>query len=375
MEINKNVLKNDEKAVYGLRTLYGKYGYTQFKMNKFEEYDLYVRNKDFLVSDSVITFTDTMGRLMALKPDVTLSIIKNTKDVDGCVQKLYYNENVYRISKGTHDFKEIMQAGLECIGDIDLYNICEVIMLARESLNIISPEFLMDISHLGLLDSLTDEITEDSRIKNKILSYVSEKNFHSLRELIISENCKEEKAEFFIDIVSSYGKLSEVIDKLKEKNLSEQSMKYLSELIRIYEILKAFDAEDNINFDFSIVNNMNYYNGIVFQGFVKKVPESILSGGQYDKLMSKMGKKSKAIGFAVYLDLLERMNEKDSNYDADIVLLYDKETKEETVVKTTKMLMENGKSVIALKSVPENIKCKQLLKIGKGGIEIIETDN
>ena len=77
---NFNVLKNDEKAIFKLRTIYQKYGYTQYKMSKFEEYDLYVRNKKFLVSDNIITFTDTDGKLMALKPDVTLSIIKNTKD-------------------------------------------------------------------------------------------------------------------------------------------------------------------------------------------------------------------------------------------------------------------------------------------------------
>ena len=74
--INK-VLSGSEKAVYALRSLYTSYGYVQYKMSKFEEYDLYVRNKDFLVSDAVITFTDTDGKLLALKPDVTLSIIKN----------------------------------------------------------------------------------------------------------------------------------------------------------------------------------------------------------------------------------------------------------------------------------------------------------
>ena len=94
MNIDYSVLKNDERAIFGLRSLYSRYGYSQYKMNKFEEYDLYVRNKDFLVSDNIITFTDTSGKLMALKPDVTLSIIKNGKDVPGVLEKVYYDENV-----------------------------------------------------------------------------------------------------------------------------------------------------------------------------------------------------------------------------------------------------------------------------------------
>ena len=104
----KYPLKPEERVLYALRGLYRQYGYSQFKMGKFEEYDLYVRNKDFLVSDGIITFTDTDGRLMALKPDVTLSIIKNARVAPGCVQKLYYNENVYRVSGSTHCFKEII---------------------------------------------------------------------------------------------------------------------------------------------------------------------------------------------------------------------------------------------------------------------------
>ena len=74
---NVQFLKDDEKAILSFRSLYQKYGYLPYKMSKFEEYDLYVKNKDFLVSDSVITFNDTNGKLLALKPDVTLSIIKN----------------------------------------------------------------------------------------------------------------------------------------------------------------------------------------------------------------------------------------------------------------------------------------------------------
>ena len=77
-----------------LSQIYQEFGYQAYAMSKFEEYELYLRNKEFLVSDRVLTFTDTDGRLMALKPDVTLSIIKNTSDHEMGVQKLYYHEHV-----------------------------------------------------------------------------------------------------------------------------------------------------------------------------------------------------------------------------------------------------------------------------------------
>ena len=175
-------LKPEERVLFALRGLYQQYGYSPFKMGKFEEYDLYVRNKDFLVSDGVITFTDTDGRLMALKPDVTLSIIKNTREAPGCVQKLCYSENVYRISGSTRCFKEIMQTGLECIGDVDLYNLCEVITLAAESLRVIDERCVLDLSHMGVVAALVDALAPDAETREQLIGCIGQKNAATIVE-------------------------------------------------------------------------------------------------------------------------------------------------------------------------------------------------
>ena len=180
-------LSFQEKVIFGLRALYRSYGYTQYKMSKFEEYDLYAKNKDFLISDSVITFTDTNGKLMALKPDVTLSIIKNIKDRNDGVQKLFYNENVYRISKGNQSYKEIMQVGLECIGDIGCEDIRQVIILAAKSLKSISQDCVLNITDLDLLSQVLEGI-EVSDVKTAdVLKCVEEKNEDGLKKLGIPE--------------------------------------------------------------------------------------------------------------------------------------------------------------------------------------------
>ena len=53
-----------EKLLFRLRMLYRQYGYQPYRMSKFEKYELYAGNKDFLVSDRVITFNDTNGDLL-----------------------------------------------------------------------------------------------------------------------------------------------------------------------------------------------------------------------------------------------------------------------------------------------------------------------
>ncbi|MBR5731016.1 MAG: ATP phosphoribosyltransferase regulatory subunit, partial [Firmicutes bacterium] len=140
----RSVLTPQEELVFELRELFEENGFRRFRMSKFEDYDLYSRYKDFLVSDAVISFTDTGGALKALKPDVTLSILKSARPAAGETEKLYYNESVYRPADGS--FKEMTQCGLECIGALDDQNVLEVVSLAAMSLARISPDYVLSIS-------------------------------------------------------------------------------------------------------------------------------------------------------------------------------------------------------------------------------------
>ena len=56
MNFQSDIIRGDEKAVFSFLSLYSSFGFKQFRMSKFEEYDLYVKNKDFLVSNEVITW-------------------------------------------------------------------------------------------------------------------------------------------------------------------------------------------------------------------------------------------------------------------------------------------------------------------------------
>lgn len=369
MRISNAVLKNDEKAIFGLRDLYQKYGYSQFKMSKFEPYDLYVRNKDFLVSEDIITFTDTSGKLMALKPDVTLSIIKNTPDAPDFVQKVYYNENVYRTERSSGGFKEIMQLGLECIGKTDIYCVSEVLMLAAESLASISEDFVLDISHMGIISPLLDTLGVSHSGKAEILKCLGEKNEHGILAVCQREGLA---SEHLTALVNTYGSLEKVLPLLDKIEIPENSAA-VEELRQALSLLMKCGFGDRIRIDFSVICDMNYYNGFVFKGFINGLSSGILSGGQYGALMEKMGKKAGAIGFALYLDMLEQLPSEASGYDVDTVLLYDDNANLDALTEAIGLLTANGKSVMAQRSVPEKIKYKQLLKLQERGVEILET--
>ncbi len=296
------VLTREEKAVYALRSIFKSAGYTLYKMSKFEEYDLYARNKDFLISDNIITFTDTDGRLLALKPDVTLSIIKNYRETDG-TERLFYNENVYRVSRGTGSYREIMQAGLECIGNVKESDIKEVISLAGASLAAISPEYVLEVSSLDAVSAVLDYFGIVGEDKKRALGYLGEKNTKGLislsREIGLGADAEEKLAM----LVGLYGRAKDVIPKLDALRVSEAASRAIDALSRAVE-----ESLDSVNIDFSLLGDMKYYNGIAFSGFVSGIPTAVLRGGQYDRLLERIGKKCRAIGFAVYLDELESLS-------------------------------------------------------------------
>ena len=304
MNIDQSILKFEEKVIFTLRSLYSGYGYKQFKMSKFEEYDLYSKNKDFLVSDGVITFNDTNGKLLALKPDVTLSIIKNSNDTKGITEKYYYNENVYRISETSHTYKEIVQTGLECIGDIDKNELFEVTELAIKSLEKINKNFVLHISDIGLLNLILSEYGIDEDIKPQVITSITEKNSGKLKKLLNKDGFKAINL-----LIQSFSSFEVSISNLRAIAKSKASLEAVSQLDDICKYLSSKGYENNIAIDFSISKNDSYYSGIIFKGFINGLSSHILSGGQYDKLMKRMNRNSGAIGFAVYLDSLERVSE------------------------------------------------------------------
>lgn len=371
MTLPKMLLKKEEEVIFRLRALFEQFGYKKYKMSKFEEYDFYAENRNFLSSENILTFSGLDGKLLALKPDVTLSIVKNTKGSYEIPERVYYNENVYRVRKGAGEYKEIMQVGLEYIGEVDRYATLEVIRLAQKSLTIISDAYIMDISHMGFVMGMIEQLGLSNSQNEAFLKGISEKNTHGIQALCQQFGVKKELENALVEVASLYGSMEENLPKAKAICFNKKMELALEELEAVYYALKANGGSENLNLDFSVVNGMDYYNGIIFQGFVQGVPNSILSGGRYDNLVHKLGKNSDAIGFAVYLDLLERYESLQKEYDTDILLLYEENTDTAALLKAVEMLTDNGQSVMVQKQNNQTVKYRQLWCMRERGLEII----
>ena len=359
-------LKPDERATLELRGLYEKYGYKKYKIGKFEEYSLYATNRGFLIGDKVLTFTDLDGRLLAMKPDVTLSVINNTAATKENSEKLYYIENVYRENRENHCFKEINQMGLEYMGHINKHSILEVMTLAAKSLKTIDPDYLLEISHMHYTLDLLEALELEEGAYLEILNNIRRKNMTGIAQAAERAGLDEKQTELLRQIPFLYGEMGATIKKAKALAIDDSMVRDVEELQEYCSALKSLGYAKNIQLDLSMVNDIDYYNGIIFRGYIRNLPGCVLAGGQYDKAMQLLGKDAGAVGFAIYLDELTKGKPQTSRYDVDALLLYSEDISPVEVIRAAKKLQKEGMSVRAETDVPSGLRYRYKYSIREG---------
>ena len=306
MEFSLANLQPKERASFALRALYEAAGCRKYHMGRFEEYGLYQENRSFLSSEQVITFTDLDGRLLALKPDVTLSIAKTAQPAPGETLRYYYHENVYRPSVESHTFKEISQMGLEMLGAVGEAQVQQAVCLAARSLDALGADWVLEVSHMAYLFGLFDALGVPDAARAKLLEKLREKNAHELRAAAGAAGLADAAADILCSVLNLCGSYADTLAKAAALCRNDAMRAAVAELEALAVPLEK--AGGVIRLDMTLAGEMEYYNGLVFQGYLKALPRPLLKGGRYDLLMQKFTPGAGAIGFAVYLDELDRLS-------------------------------------------------------------------
>ncbi|MEE0801636.1 MAG: ATP phosphoribosyltransferase [Gemmiger sp.] len=295
-----------ERSTLRLRVLYEKAGYRKFRCSRFEEYSLYQQNERFLADAQVITFTDLDGHLRAIRPDVTLSIAKNAQPAPGECKKYYYTEQICRPSRESHTFAEISQMGLECIGAVGPAEQAEVLRLALQSLAVLEVPVVLELSHMGFVTALLDAVGVDPAVRPRLLELLRDKNAHELCAEARRAGLSAEAVRELGAILTLHGPLAATLQAARTHCCCAGQRAALDELEALCGALGP--EGEGIQLDLSLAGDMEYYNGLVFSGYVDGVPRAVLKGGRYDLLARRFTPGACALGFAMYLDELERLN-------------------------------------------------------------------
>ena len=353
----------EERISLELTRLYRSRGYTEFRMRKFEEYALYFENKNFLRSGDVLTFTDREGKLLALKPDVTLSIIKNTKASPDNPEKYYYREKVYRLEKHSREFREITQIGLENIAVPDGVGEAETVLLALKTLETVDRESVLVLSHMGIAEGILDLLgAGEGEVRERLLEALRAKNAHDFSRILAQRGLSEERIAAAVGLLRK-GSFEEQLTRLGTFSTSEEVAGAVSELKQLLGILRKCGYGNRVRLDLSLTNDLDYYNGVIFQGYVRRAPHPVLSGGRYDRLAAKFAPGIGSIGFAMYLSELTAYYGTGPE-EADCLLLYGEEDDPYEVLKRAEELRAGGRSVRVEQKVPAGFRAAETVRFG-----------
>lgn len=362
MEKMVAVLRAEERAVLSIRALYESHGYKKYKVSKFEEYGFFERHKNFLSGEHILSFTDLDGRLLALKPDITLSIIKHSRADNGYGERLYYLESIYRESAESGTFRETSQIGLEYLGPVDTFVSAETVQLAGDSLAAFDKPYLLELGHMGFVTGLLDDMQLDSDIYFEILRCLRANSPHELEVICRQGGLHDEERKALTHLSTLAGPFGETLAKAKGIVRNEQMEAALEELKKTADAAGDM-AGGRLQVDLTMINDTRYYNGLLLAGYLEEVPRQVLAGGRYDYMMASLGKKTSGLGFAIYLDTLEDILAPSHEYDVDAVVLYGDQNRAADVLAAVDTLADSGYTVLPCRQIPPKLRYKKSYRV------------
>jgi len=294
-------------------------GYEEIETPSFEYYDVFMHDSVPYVQENMIKFFDSRGRILALRPDMTGPIARmaaTKMDAEGHAARLCYIGNVYGYKSGSQR-AEFTQAGIELIGEKSAEADAEVIALAIQALLSAGLySFKIDIGQVAYFKAIAEGAGLDEEQKERVRMLVDSKNSVELEYELSRMKLDGEVKRSLLELTGMFGGI-EVLEQAGRMAANEKCSGAVGNLKDVYGILKDYGFEDYISIDFGLLNNFNYYSGIIFRGIAQGIGVPLLSGGRYDMLLAEFGKELPATGFAMGInELLTVLGKQDAGKES-----------------------------------------------------------
>jgi len=303
----QDILPGEFRILEGIRSRLAKKfercGYRPVMSAALEYYDTYSQIKNSIPQERMFKLTDTDGKLLVLRPDMTLSIarIAATKLPSECMRLCYFADKWDLQSAGGLSAREIYQAGVECLGEKGAFSDAQAIAFAVECLKETGlDDFIIDVGHVGYFKGLLEECGLSDAEAEEVRSYIDAKDGMNAERVLRRAGADAQALNAVTALPALFGG-AEVLSRaetLTENRRARDSIRHLKE---VYALLEKMGYGKYVCFDLGTVKRLSYYSGIVFSGLVRELGAPVLDGGRYDGLADEFGKHIPAVGFAMGL--------------------------------------------------------------------------
>lgn len=318
-----------------LRKIYKYSGFSEIISPTIEFYDVFNSNIQAIPQEKMYKLFDNLGRILVLRPDMTTPIgrITGTKMKD-CTYplKLCYTANIFRVNEKLNGKRgEITQSGIEIIGTNGIKSDVDSIVTAINTLLSLGlKNFKIELGEAGFFQALTENMEIKEENLKKLKEIIRNKNYVALKKFLdeISSKYSKEDFELIKNLPKLFGDIK-IIEKAKALTKNKKALKSLDDIYNIYKSIENIGLEAYISIDLGMVQNIDYYTGVIFKGYVEEVGDSILSGGRYDNLIQHFGIELPATGFAINVDdimiALKKQNTMSMDKDKKVLIFYKEE--------------------------------------------------
>ncbi len=290
-------------------SIFKAWSYEEITPPTVDYYSLFERGMGSVKAQDAFRFTDTDGKLLALRPDVTSGIARAAATLMSKRERplrFAYAAPVFRLRAESHAEwrRESTQIGCELIGRNGCAADMEVLAIAVEILSSLGLDgsYTITINDLEVFNGIVGSLGLDALAQEELRELVDTHNAGDLERFLASYASTEECASF-AQLVQLSGR-SEVFENARGVITNERSVAALDRLEALWTVVDSLGLSANFEVDLGDASRLNYYTGLVFKIYVAGVGMRVGSGGRYDRLTANFDKAEPAVGFVLDLDAL-----------------------------------------------------------------------
>jgi ATP phosphoribosyltransferase regulatory subunit len=362
-----------------LRRKFDENGYESVASATLEYFSAYSEIRNALPEERLFKLTDHNGRLLVLRPDATLAIsrIAATKLSQGQNRLCYFTSKFDLQGGGEISNREILQAGVERLGESGAFSDAQTIAFAIECLKTAGlGDFVIDLGHVGYFKGVLEECGLSSEDGELLRRQINRKDGENAERILKKAGASAAAVNSVLALPALFGG-AEVLERARDLTQNARAQSAIAHLQEVDSLLSRMGYANYVSYDLGAVRRLSYYSGIVFSGLVRGLGAPVLSGGRYDDLADDFGKHIPAVGFALGLKriliALERQGNLPARTRLDAVIVCEKGA-EEVGYREALRLADAGKRVKLLASYYgeadlSQMEAKERFKATRKGVE------
>ncbi len=303
-------------------SVFDRHGYEEIATPAVDYYALFERGMGADEAQRAFRFTDTDGRMLALRPDVTSSVARAAATLFAQRTRplrLCYAASVFRQRPRSHAEwrREWTQLGCELIGAGDSDADLEMLLIAAEVLNEVGlrGQFRITLNHVEVFNGVAANLQLDPEAREQLRLIIDTRDTGELSRFLAAKSAAisptgTPDSGAFINQLARLNGGRELLDAARRRHLTNaRSVAALDALAHLWDGLVCKGVANCFEIDLGDVSGLDYYTGVVCKMYVAGA--GVGSGGRYDDLTANFGRPEPATGFVLDLDALTDVKSKD----------------------------------------------------------------